>query len=78
MAAFLVGTPIMAKTAAKPTVARRTTAVRAAASSEYVCAKVVFNFFFRLHLFGTKPLHSLLCPGTAGACRERKVEYRYD
>lgn len=34
MAAFLVGTPIVAKTAAKPAVARRNTTVKAAASSE--------------------------------------------
>lgn len=51
MAAFLVGTPIMAKAAAKPT-ARVNTTVKAAASSEYVHRRFAFSprpsltFFF--------------------------------
>lgn len=42
MAAFLVGTPVMAKAAAKPT-ARVNTTVKAAASSEYVHRRFVFS-----------------------------------
>jgi hypothetical protein len=36
MAAFLAGTPVMAKATVKPVVARRNTTVRAAAAPEYV------------------------------------------